>query len=217
MLKAELHTHINVDPKDQRWISYSARELVDEAIRRGFQVLAITCHNLVYQNPELKEYAREKGMVLIFGVEKDVEQKHVLIYNVTPEDVENVNTFADLRRLRKEREVFTIAAHPSYWGPSCLRERIYQEPDLFDAWEHSFLHMNGYNTNRKMMERAEEYGKPVVGNSDVHLLTDLGRTYTLIDAKMDESAIFQAIKRGKIKLVTTPLSLGEFLRITIRA
>src|SRR3989338_9121674 len=99
MLKAELHTHTNDDPKDKKWITYSTRELVEEAIRKKFDVLAITCHNFFYQNKELQEYAKKRGLILIFGIEKDVENKHVLLYNITPEDAIKVNTFDDLATL----------------------------------------------------------------------------------------------------------------------
>ncbi len=218
MLKAELHTHTNDDPKDKKWISYSAQELVEEAIKQRFDVLAITCHNFLYQNKELKEYAQKKGLILIFGIEKDIENKHVLCYNITPEETKNIKTFKDLQDVRQQKkDLFTIAAHPPYPGSSCLRDKIYQYIDLFDAWEHSFLHTRLYNPNKKMLERAKELEKTVVGNSDVHLLKDLGRTYTLIDADKTEEAIFQAIRENKVQIVTEPLPFLEFIRITLRA
>ncbi|MBS3169444.1 PHP domain-containing protein [Candidatus Woesearchaeota archaeon] len=217
MLKAELHTHVNDDPKDKQWITYSARELVEEALRQKFDVLAITCHNLLYQNEELRRYAQQKGLLLIFGVERDIENKHVLLYNLTPQEAEKIKTFEDLAQLRRIKRVLVIAAHPPYLGASCLRAKIYQYPNLFDAWEHSFLHTKLYNPNHKMLQKAKEINKPVIGNSDVHFLNDLGRTYTLVDADKNEQAVFQAIKENKVSIVTKPLPLFEFIRITGRA
>ncbi len=218
MLKAELHTHTNDDPKDKKWIAYSAKELVEEALKHKFDVLGITCHNFLYQNTELKEYAKKKGLILLFGTEKDIENKHVLLYNITPEDAEKIKTFKDLQDARQQnKNIFTIAAHPPYLGASCLRNKIYQHLNLFDAWEHSFLHTRVYNPNKKMLQKAKELHKPVVGNSDVHLLKDLGRTYTLIDAEKNEPTIFQAIKDNKVRIMTKPLPFFEFVRITLRA
>lgn len=218
MLKAELHTHTNDDPKDRKWISYSAKELVEEALKQKFDVLAITCHNFFYQNKELKEYAKKKGLILLFGIEKDIENKHVLLYNMAPEEAEKIETFEDLQEARQQnKNLFSIAAHPPYLGSSCLRNKIYQHPHLFDAWEHSFLHTRSYNPNKKMLQKAKEFHKPVIGNSDVHLLKDLGRTYTLIDAEKTEVAIFQGIKENKVQIVTRALPLFEFIRITVRA
>ncbi|MBI2102357.1 PHP domain-containing protein [Candidatus Woesearchaeota archaeon] len=218
MLKAELHTHTNDDPKDKKWITYSTKELVEEAIKQKFDVLAITCHNYLYEDEKLKAAAKESGLILVWGIEKDIEHKHVLLYNVTQDEAMRIKTFDDLRFARKKnKKLFAIAAHPPYLGSSCLRNKIYHYLDLFDAWEHSFLHTKLLNPNTKMMKRAQELQKPIVGNSDVHLLKDLGRTYTLIDADKNEDAVFKAIRENKVTVVTTPLPLFEFVRITLRA
>lgn len=223
MLKAELHTHNKADPQDGHWVDYTAKELIDEASKKGFDVLALTCHNFVHSDPDLKSYANGKGILLIFGIERDIEGKHVLIYNITQQEADQLQTFNDLERLKKrkkkknEKEIFVIAAHPLYPYVVCLRKKILEFPDLFDAWEHSFFHTSWYNPNKKMLRWAATLGKPIVGNADVHLLKDLGRTYTLIDAKKNEEAIFKAIKEGKVKVVTESLPLMEFLRIGVRA
>lgn len=218
MLKAELHTHINEDPKDKKFIKYSGKELVDEAVRKKFDVLAITCHNLVYQNNELKEYAKNKGLLLIFGIERDVEEKHVLMYNITQEEAGRINTFNDLDLFRKQKpELITIAAHPVYWGPSCLKNNIIKHPHLFDAWEHSFFHTKLINPNKKLLILAKKYNKPVVGNSDVHVIHDLGRTYSWIDSEKNEQAVLTAIKEGKVQYVANPLNHLEFFHIAWKA
>ncbi|MDP3990240.1 MAG: PHP-associated domain-containing protein [archaeon] len=218
MLKAELHTHINEDPKDNKFIRYSGKELVDKAILKKFDVLAITCHNLVYQNPELKDYAKNRGLILIYGIERDVEEKHVLMYNITQDEAEKINSFQDLALIRKQKpEILTIAAHPVYWGPSCLRKNIIKHLNLFDAWEYSFFHTKIINPNKKLLTLAKKHNKPVVGNSDVHVIHDLGRTYSLIDSEKDEQAVLSAIKEGKVRYVTNPLNHREFFHIAWKA
>lgn len=218
MLKAELHTHTNDDPKDKKWIAYSARELVDEAIKQKFDVLGISCHNFMFQDDELKRYASERGLLLLFGIEKDVEGKHVLLYNLSRDVAMGIETFDDLRRARaQDPQILSIAAHPPYLSASCLRGRIIEHLDLFDAWEHSFFYCSLFNPNTKMVSQAKKYNKPIVGNSDVHVLKDLGRTYTLVDAALEELAVFDAIKKGKVELVTKPMPLREFLKVLSRA
>tara|TARA_Y100000310_G_scaffold340571_1_gene436871 strand:- start:7 stop:714 length:708 start_codon:yes stop_codon:yes gene_type:complete len=211
MLKVELHTHCNIDPHDKPWVKYSPKRLVDEAIKKKFDVLAITCHNLMYENHELKKYAEKKGLLLIFGVERDVEGKHVLIYNITQNEANKIKTFSDLAELKKKNKIFTIAAHPFYPTNTCLQKNVIKHLDLFDAWEYSFFHSWFYNPNKKLIKLAKRYNKPIVGNSDVHVLKDLGRTYSLINARKNEQEIFEAIMEKKVKIVTRPLSTLEFL------
>ncbi|MBI2145751.1 PHP domain-containing protein [Candidatus Woesearchaeota archaeon] len=218
MLKAELHTHINIDPLDYKFVDYSAFQLIDRAAELNFNVLAITCHNYVYDDPAAKEYADKKNILLLFGAEKDVDGKHTLLYNINHEVAQTINTLDDLRRARKEHpEMLVIAAHPFHYYSSCHKKNIIQHPDLFDAWEYSFFYASFFNPNRKTMRLAKAYHKPLVGNSDVHKLKDIGRTYTLIDAAPREEEVFKAIKEGKTKIITTPVPVPELIRITCRA
>ena len=80
MLKIDLHTHCNEDPVD-RWIKHSAKELIDHAASLNFNVISITCHNKVVYSKGLNEYAKEKDILLIPGAERDIEGRHVLLYN----------------------------------------------------------------------------------------------------------------------------------------
>ena len=63
MLKAQLHIHTKEDPQDYRFVRYSAKELINRAAERGFDVLAITCHNRVVYNQELKDYAQKRNIL----------------------------------------------------------------------------------------------------------------------------------------------------------
>ncbi|MDP3639793.1 MAG: PHP-associated domain-containing protein [Nanoarchaeota archaeon] len=213
MLKAELHTHIRGDPIDT-FIRYSAYDLIDRAAARGFQVLAITRHNYIYQNHKAKNYARVKGILLLQGMEMTLQGKHTLIYNITPEQAATVKTFTDLQRLKKKQgNILVIAPHPFHYTSTCLDDIVLQYPDLFDAWEYSFFYTKSFNPNQKTVHLAQQLGKPVVGNSDVHDLNDLGRTYTLIDAVWTEKAVIEAIRKKKVQVATEPLTPGEMARI----
>jgi predicted metal-dependent phosphoesterase TrpH len=217
MLKAELHAHIDQDPLDKGEIAFSAKQLIDAAAEQGFQVLAITCHNHVYSNLEMERYAWEKGIVLLSGVELTVERKHVLVYNLQPGKMGTIKTLAELEELKKNHpEMLVIAPHPFHPNPSCLREKVLEHLGLFDLWEYSFFYTAGFNPNRKTERLAQQHQKPLVGCSDVHYLSDLGRTYTLIDCPLNKQAIFRALRAGKVEVKTTPLSLAAFLSITAR-
>ncbi|MQY59231.1 MAG: hypothetical protein GH144_06450, partial [Clostridia bacterium] len=76
-LKADLHLHTKEDPKDK--VKYTAKQLIDEAWRQKFDVLAITNHNMVLYDDYLKKYALDKGIVLIPGIEVKVEGKHIIL------------------------------------------------------------------------------------------------------------------------------------------
>lgn len=249
MLKAELHTHINLDPQDHRFITYNAYDLIDAAVEQGFQILAITCHDFWYEDPQAKKYAAERGLLLLSGIERTIEGKHTLLYNISSSLAMSIHSFDDLHRARQDHpDMLVIAAHPFHFGPTCLKKTILTNADLFDAWEYSFFHVSFFDPNQKTVTLAKKYGKPIVGNSDVHKLKDLGRTYTLIDVSavevsaqapnddladvsvdapikvdaqiddpLNEQKIFQAIRQGKVQVVTKPLPLLEAAHITGKA
>jgi len=80
MLKADIHLHAGEDQLHK--LSYSSKELIDHASRKGFEVLALTFHRDIFFNKELSDYAKKKGILLIPGVERYIEGKEVLIYNL---------------------------------------------------------------------------------------------------------------------------------------
>lgn len=214
LLKAELHCHLGYDPGGT--IPYSDTELIDYAAARGFQVLGITCHDYVFQNKETKKYARSKGILLLSGVERTIKGKHVLIYDISPQEAVQIHTFEELKVWKqKHPQSLVIAPHPFHLTGTCLKEKILKYLDLFDAWEYSWFYVSFFNPNKRTVNLARKYHKPLTGSSDVHRLNCFGRTYTLIDAPKTQAGVFKAIREGKVDVVTESLPLGEFLGIMV--
>ncbi len=216
MLKAQLHIHAPGDLQHE--LPYTAKEVIDHSAELGFDVLAFTCHDKVIHDKELEKYALGKDILLIPGVERTIEGKHVLIYNITEAESQRVVSFKSLIELKKEKKqrgepFLVIAAHPFHFNFSCLKKRVLNYLDLFDAWEYSFFYHKRLNPNKKTMRLAKRYGKPMVGSSDVHRLINWGKTYSLVDSEKKTDSVFQAIKGGQVEIKTEPLSLLLFSRV----
>ena len=196
--------HVDADPLD--YIKYSAKELIDYAAEQKYDVLAITCHDYVFPVSEIQEYAASKGIIMIQGAEKTLQGKHVLLYNITQEELESVETFDDLRKLRKRKNILVLAPHPYYPMQFCLKDLLEKNIDCFDGIEYSHAHIKGINPNKKAEIVAQKYGKALVGMSDTHHLFQFGTTYSLVDAEKTQDAVIAAIKCGKVKHVSPPLS-----------
>ena len=61
--------------------------------------------------------------------------------------------------------------------------------------------------NRRAFALAKTHHKPLVGNTDLHRLDQLGTTYSLVDADPDPDAICDAIRAGRVEVRTEPISL----------
>jgi predicted metal-dependent phosphoesterase TrpH len=210
MLKVELHTHTADDPVDR--IPYTTLELIDRAAALGYDALAITLHERQLDLGRFVPYAADRGLVLIPGVERTIEGRHVLLLNFES-GTEDVRTFGDLARLKSRQRALVIAPHPFFPASSCLRSDLERHADLFDAVERNAMFTRGVDFNRRAERWAARHGKPVVGNCDVHRLWQLGTTYSLVDAPRDADAICEAIAEGRVRVESRPLAWTEAARV----
>jgi len=203
MLKVELHTHTADDPADR--IPYQTHELVDRAAELGFQGLAITLHDRQLDPAAFRAYAAARGIVLIAGIERTIQGRHVLLLNYS-HAAESVESFDDLARLKEREHGLVIAPHPFFPARSALRGLLGTHAHLFDAVEWNAMFTRLVNFNVPAERWARRHRKPMVGNGDVHRLEQLGTTYSLVDAAPGANAICDAIAAGRVQVVATPLS-----------
>jgi predicted metal-dependent phosphoesterase TrpH len=208
MLKVDFHTHTADDPLDE--IPYSSAALIDQAAALGFDALAITLHDRQLDIAPLDRYARNRGIVLIPGVERTIEGRHVLLLNFSA-GTDSVRTFDDLAALRRRERGLVVAPHPFFPNRTCLWSRLERHADLFDAVECNAMFTASLDFNRRAEAWARRRGKPVVGNGDVHRLRQLGTTYSLVEAPpgADASAICAAVAAGRVEVVKQPLAWAE--------
>jgi predicted metal-dependent phosphoesterase TrpH len=206
MLKVELHTHTSDDPVDR--IPHTSWELIDRAAGLGYHALAITLHERQLDLRNLIPYARERGIVLIPGVERTISGSHVLLLNFRS-GADEVRTFDDLARLKRRQQGLVIAPHPYFPLPTCLHRDLDRHAHLFDAVEFNAMYTRFIDFNRPAVRWAARYGKPLVGNCDVHRLRQLGTTYSLIDAEPHKDAICAAIADGGLRVESQALSLTD--------
>lgn len=216
-MKALLHVHIQDDPLDA--IGYSMQEVLDHCAREGFEIVALTGHNKVLIRPEYRAYAEQKNILLISGMERTIESRHVLLYNVEA-SAEAICTFADLQLYREQHpDMFVIAAHPFLpFFPWRLGEKLLvRYADLFDALEFHWFYTPWLDGNRKTRQIAERLHKPLVGTSDMHTLRHMFYTYSDIQAvEKTPQAVFQAIRQGRVTITTRPYHFPGMVWYAIR-
>jgi len=212
MLKIDLHIHTKEDPTET--ISYSAKQLIDKASELKFDAIAITNHGSVAHTKEIYEYSKNKNILLIPGAEILVNDKEVLVYNITEEDRKKIKSFEDLKKLKNS---LVIAPHPFFTFSQCLKGELIKNIECFDGIEYSHFYIKNINNNNKAVEVAKKYDVALVGNSDSHSLWQLGTTYSLIDAKKNIQSVFNAIKKNNVIVKTKPLKIQQFIYIGSRA
>ena len=204
VLKVELHSHTSEDPHDR--IPYSTDQLIDRAVQLSYDALAVTLHDRQLDVRALESYAAQRGIVLIPGIERTIAGKHVLLLNF-PREAEGVSSFAELADLKRlAPNGLVVAPHPYFPAPSCLWGLLDDYEDLFDAVEVNSMFTEAVDFNAPARRWAQARRVPIVGNGDIHRLSQLGTTYSLVEAPPDPDAICAAIKAGKLTVDATPLS-----------
>jgi len=218
-LKADLHLHTAEDPCDR--IRYTAKDIISKAAEEGFDVLSITNHRVMTFGPELSSYARERGILLIPGVEATIRRRHVLLLNPPPGKI--CSDFSHLSKLRRP-ETLIVAPHPYFPATYSLNGHLLKHRNLFDALEYCHFYSPRINFNQKAIEVCQSHGFPLIGNSDAHFLSQFGTTYSLIYAEKNLESIFKAIREHRVAVVTRPLTPFEmgsiarrFLRMKLHA
>ena len=212
MLKADFHIHTAEDAHDL--VFYSAIELIDMAQSLGYSVLSITNHDGVTYNRYLSDYAKERGILLIPGMEATIEGRHVLLYNLDFASVDR-SSLAALKRL-KTAQSLVIAPHPYYPSLRALRGLLRRNIAMFDAIEFCHFYTERLDFNRFAQKISNEFGLPMVGTSDAHQRRQFHTTYSLIDAEPHLESVIQSIKSGMVEVVTGPLPLAFLLKVNMR-
>jgi predicted metal-dependent phosphoesterase TrpH len=214
-LKIQLHVHTHDDPTDKP--KHTAYEMLDFAAQKNYDAVSITHHDQWYFNEDIKKYAEDREILLIPGIEKTVERRHVLIINASKE-AEDIETFYDLARYKKHHpHSLIVAPHPYYPRGFCLGEKLTENINLFDAIEYSWFHAKKFNMfNAKAENIAKLYRKPLIATSDNHILPWFDQNFSLVPAEKNWASIHDAIMKGQIECKTIPLTAAEFVKLTAK-
>ena len=93
-----------------------------------------------------------------------------------PARVAAVRSFDDIAALKQETTGLVVAPHPFYPIPTALGTDLERHAQLFDAVEVNAMYTRALDFNRRAVAWARSHGKPLVGNTDLHLLEQMGST-----------------------------------------
>lgn len=211
-LKIDLHVHTCFDPVDGKLSRLlTPHKVIDLAKSQGFDAISITHHREVFDSSYLREYAEKQGIILIPGIEKSINRKHILLYNF--ENMKEIKSFDDIRKQRASDNL-VIAPHPFYYTHHCLKKALAENIDIIDAIEYSHFYLRVFNPNNKAKRIAKKFNKPMIGFSDTHVEEQMGTTYSYVYAEeRTAKAIIAAIKQGRIDIKSRPLTPREFSKI----
>jgi len=84
---------------------------------------------------------------------------------------------------------------------------------LFDAIELCHFWSRLFNPNKRAIELAEQFGKPLIATSDAHQLHAFGSNYTSISqpAELTVENVLGVLRSGRLRLTNPPCSIIDLL------
>lgn len=212
-LKCALHTHSGEDPEDR--LSYSAYDLLDQAKKLGFDVFAFTHHNSFFFTEEIQKCAKQKNILLIPGIEIDIQNRHVVILGANKK-CEQIQSFADLKKWKKNNlESFVLAPHPYFpmFPPQSLGKYLKKNIELFDGVELSWFYTKWIDFNRRAKKIAHKYDLPLIATPDCHTISGLENGYCTVNAEHKTiQSVVRALQKNDFVNHSEPSSILKLVQ-----
>jgi len=214
--RVELHSHCQGDPIDT-YLKHTIYEQIDQAKKMRLDALAITWHRKIFADPKAVAYARERNILLIPGMEAEMNRGHLVVLNLNEGDLPGEPTWDEVLALRtRKSDVLVMAPHPFYPHPSCLGNQINDHVDCIDAVEWCMFHVKWLpgrtNPNLRAAHWAHRHNKPLIACSDAHSLAAIGKNISTVEADaLTAEALFAAIRAGRISFHRQALNFGQII------
>ncbi len=176
----------------------SPKQVVDIALKKGIDCLAITDHNKVEGAAEVIRYAQDKSILIIPGIEIKSREGDILglgIEQVIPDGLSAEETIEKI----KERGGLAIIAHPFGW-PYAFKGDLKDFIGKMDGIE-VFNAAVFPRANEKASEIVKKYNLAFTAGSDAHFPNSIGNAYLEIPGeKLSVKEVLKAVKDKKGKI-----------------
>jgi predicted metal-dependent phosphoesterase TrpH len=204
-MKFDLHAH-TIRGSDCSVMA--PEELIERAVLIGLDGICITEHDTILRSPELEDRARERGLLLVYGVEANTDHGEVLAFGPT-EFTGGFYDLSNLRRLVDDEGGAIIAAHPfrREFSPFYSKAGL-DRPSVEEACARPIMEMvdsleviNGAATEEECefgMQVAESLGLGMAGGSDAHSADGIGICVTVFERPISNRTKFlEELRAGR--------------------
>lgn len=199
IFRIDLHVHTKYSGDTDA----EPRSMVERAVQKGMQGLAVTEH-YSYEASEAVESLREeyRGILNIFrGVELSTHQGHCLVFGVNTDrfDLSGMPVVEVIRIVNREGGV-VIPSHP-YRGFNSLGDVVLELKGI-TALE-GYNGCNMVSMNKKSVKAARTLSLPVTGGSDAHYPDEVGACYTEFEDEVTYENFVGTLRSGRYRGIDT--------------
>ncbi|MBS3069128.1 PHP domain-containing protein [Candidatus Micrarchaeota archaeon] len=204
--KIDMHAHTEFSHDCESKVE----AVLQRALARGLDGIAITDHGSVEGALLAKKIAREKKLPLIVIVGQEVKTPHGEVMGLfLKKSIPKCSIREAIAEIKRQGGVVSIPHPFDFARGSALNPALIPREELgkLDAMEVLNARVYAKEMNAQALAFAKKHSLVHLGGSDAHTLFEIGNAYTLVDAK-DGAGVKGAILQGKTKVrgeVSSPL------------
>lgn len=181
--------------------------MVEAALKKGIDCIAITDHNEVQGAVEALEYAKGKPILIIPGIEVKTKEGDILGLNVKKVISKGLSAKETIKKIKEERGM-AILPHP--FGFFCSfkgnPEDLLKEIDGIEVLNASIFGSG----NKIALDFAKKHNLPFACGSDAHFPNLIGRVFLEIPGEnLSIEEVLEKIKNRKGKIVGSEANFFE--------
>ncbi|MGB9636819.1 MAG: PHP domain-containing protein [Thermoplasmata archaeon] len=188
-MKVDMHVHTMYSLDSDIEIKI----LMKAAKKFGFGV-GIVDHNSIKGGIAAQKMAKEKGVVIVPGIEVSTKEGHVIGYNLTENIPPGLSAVETVERIHGAGG-FVVIPHP-FRMVSGVGSIVKTLPCEGIEVQNS---RNNASANQKARDIAELRKKGISAGSDAHSIAEVGSSYIVVNAESSED-VLECILKGNVEI-----------------
>lgn len=197
--KIDLHVHTRYSGDNDA----DPEEVVERAIERGLDGIAVTEHSSFEASEPVERLAEKYGKTLLIlrGVEFSALEGHCLIFGANTDRLGIARApLAEVVRIVAAAGGVLVPSHP-YRGGNSVGDLVRTLRGIAAIEGYNGVNMHGMN--EKAIEAARERNLPFTGGSDAHEPREVGSCYTEFGDRVTPERFPDLLRSGRYRGVDT--------------